>query len=40
MLAALALPILLAQRHQRLTRRSGVVLLAAYPAFILVAMIA
>ncbi len=39
MLAALALPILLAQRHQRLTRRSGVLLLAAYPAFILVAMI-
>ncbi len=39
MLAALALPILLAQRHRRLTRGSGVVLLAAYPAFILVAMI-
>ncbi|MEJ7721849.1 MAG: hypothetical protein WKF58_16115 [Ilumatobacteraceae bacterium] len=39
MLAALALPILLAQRHRRLTRGSGVVLLAAYPAFILVALI-
>jgi len=38
MLAALALPILLAQRHRRLTRGSGVLLLAAYPAFILVAI--
>ena len=39
MLAALALPILLAQRHRRLTRGSGVLLLAAYPVFILIALI-
>jgi len=39
MLAALALPILLAQRHRRLARGSGVLLLAAYPVFILIALI-
>lgn len=40
MLAALALPILLAHRHRRLTRGSGVLLLAAYPVFTLIAVIA
>ena len=38
MLAALALAILLAQRHQRLTRRAGVVLLAAYPIFLFLSL--
>ncbi len=40
MLTALALPILLAQRHQHLARRSGMLLLATYPLFILIALIA
>lgn len=40
MLAALAVPIVLARRDQQLARRSGVVLLAAYPVFVLIALAA
>lgn len=39
MLAALVLPLTLAQRHQRLGRSSGMLLLAAYPVFVLTAML-
>lgn len=40
MLAALAVPIVLARRDQQLARRSGVILLAAYPVFVLIALAA
>jgi cation:H+ antiporter len=39
MLAALALPLALARRRQRLGRRSGLLLLAAYPVFVLIALL-
>lgn len=40
MLAALAMPIVLAQRDQQLARHSGVILLATYPVFVLIALAA
>lgn len=40
MLAALAMPIVLARRDQQLARRSGVILLATYPVFVLIALAA
>ena len=40
MLAALALPIVLAHRDKQLTRRSGVLLLAAYPLYLVLALVA
>lgn len=40
MLAALAMPIVLAQRDQQLARHSGTVLLATYPVFVFIALVA